>query len=350
MISSAIRCKLASRLLSSLVLFVGAICLSSCVHEWPEPLETRSVTLTVHHTLPWEYRDFNTGIGLTRTEESNDPNLCVRYIYRVYPAGTNQIPVSETVEYRSDLTLADFTTTLAVPAGDYDIWVWTDFVEKDTETGLYYDASSFRAITYKYPYQGDTMRKDAFAGKTEVNVPASIDEVVSIDAEVTVERPLTGYVFISGDLTEFVRGEIARRKIYDAEIDTELQIPTFDFSEYKVKVSYTGYLPCEYDMFKGKPVDSATGVSYMADIRAISETKAAIGFDLFFINGKESSVRVALDIYGPDGERIAGTQNIDIPVNLSTITLVRGNFLTTKASGGVGIDPGFEGEFNIPIN
>ena len=51
-----------------------------------------------------------------------------------------------------------------------------------------------------------------------------------------------------------------------------------------------------------------------------------------------------------DGERIAGFPSLDVPVWLSTITLVKGNFLTTKASGGVGIDPGFDGEFNIKWN
>lgn len=336
------------RLAGSAILVLTGLLLSSCVHEWPEPLETRNVTLAIHHELPWEYRDFNTGIGLdTRSE---DENLEVRYIYRIYPAGTTQIPVSETVEYRSDLSLADFTTTLQVPVGDYDIWVWTDFVRKGSEEGLYYNAGSFRSITYTSPYVGETMRKDAFSGMSEVSVPSSIDENVPVTREITVRRPLTGYVFISSDLNEFVKGEIARRRLPSSNPeDGATGDAAFDFTGYRVKISYTGYLPCEYDMFKGKPVDSATGVSYDASIRALSTTEASIGFDLFFINGKESSVRVAVDIYSPEGERIAGTQNIDIPVNLSTLTLVRGNFLTTKASGGVGISPGFEGEFNIQI-
>lgn len=321
---------------------------TSCVHEWPDPLETREVTLTVHHELPWAYRDFNTGIGLdTRSEEED---LVVRYIYRVYPSGTTEIPVSEHIEYRSDLGLSDFTTVLDVPSGDYDIWVWSDYVRKDSSTGLYYNAGIFRSVTYTSPYHGETMRKDAFSGKAYVSVPSSIDGEVTVTGDLTLRRPLTGYVFVSSDLSEFVKGEIARRKLSSPEESTpEASFPDLDFTGYRVKVSYTGYLPSEYDIFKGKPVDSATGVTYEAEIRALSPTEASVGFDLFFINGTESSVRVAVDIYAPDGERIAGTQNIDIPVSLSTLTIVRGNFLTTKASGGVGISPDFEGEFNIQI-
>ena len=82
----------------------------------------------------------------------------------------------------------------------------------------------------------------------------------------------------------------------------------------------------------------------------LNDNEAVVGFDLFFINGLQSTIRVALDIYDPDGERIAGFPSLDVPVWLSTITLVKGNFLTTKASGGVGIDPGFDGEFNIKWN
>lgn len=341
-------CRLRPILVQTAIICLTMLLQTSCVHEWPEPLETREVTLTVHHELPWEYRDFNTGIGLdTRSEEEN---LAVRYIYRVYPSGTTEIPVSEHIEYRSDLGLSDFTTVLEVPSGDYDIWVWSDYVRKDSSTGLYYNAGSFRSVTYTSPYLGETMRKDAFSGQACVSVPSSIEGEVTVTGELTLRRPLTGYVFVSSDLTEFVKGEIARRKLPTPEESTpEASLPDLDFTGYRVKVSYTGYLPCEYDIFKGKPVDSATGVSYEAGIRALSPTEASVGFDLFFINGTESSVRVAVDIYAPDGERIAGTQNIDIPVSLSTLTIVRGNFLTTKASGGVGISPDFEGEFNIQI-
>lgn len=337
------------KLLTNILMFAALVALavgsSSCVHEWPEPLPTRGVTLTVHHVLPWEQKEFNSGIGMQTREEMQD--LAVRYIYRVYPRGNTSVPVSETIEYRTDLTLADFTTTLDVPVGKFDVYVWTDYVKKDSDTGLYYDAKSFKNITYTKPYKGDTMDKDAFWGLTEVDVPSSIDENVELNYTITVKRPLTGYAFISTDLEEFTKGEIARRKLNRDSETSGGGLPAFDFTGYKVKVSYTGYLPCEFDMFRAKPVDSATGVSFEGQIRVLDDDTAVVGFDIFFINGNESSVRVALDIYDPDGTRIAGFPSLDVPVWLSTITLVKGNFLTTKASGGVGIDPGFDGEFNI---
>lgn len=338
--------KILSRILTLAVLFTLAAATSSCVHEWPEPLPTRGVSFTVHHELKWDQKEFNSGIGMQTREDVND--LAVRYIYRVYPQGNTTNPVIETTEYRTDLTLADFTTELQVPVGKYDVYVWTDFVKKDSDTGLYYDAKNFKAIRYTTPYKGDTMDKDAFAGMIEVDIPSSIDAVIDINYNITVKRPLTGFAFISSDLEEFTKGEIARRKLN--RDGAESGLPAFDFTGYKVKLSYTGYLPCEYDMFRAKPVDSATGVSFEGEIRVLNDNEAVVGFDLFFINGLQSTIRVALDIYDPDGERIAGFPSLDVPVWLSTITLVKGNFLTTKASGGVGIDPGFDGEFNIKWN
>lgn len=331
----------------AVMLAAMAVVSASCVHEWPKSPETRQATLTVRHELPWEGREFNAGVGVpTRID---DPGLVVRYIYRAYPAGTTEMPVVETVDYRSDLTLADFTTTLDLPVGRYDVYVWTDYVKKDSDKGLYYNAGSFRSITYISPYAGDTMGKDAFSGMFTVDVPSVVDETVRLDYDVTVRRPLTGYAFVSTDLDEFVRSEAARRNSQAPEPSAEDGFPAFDFTGYKVKVTYTGYLPCEYDMFKGKPVDSATGVSFEGSIRALNSDEAMVGFDTFFINGKESSVRVAVEVFDPDGARIAFVPSLDVPVSLSTITTVRGNFLTTKAQGGIGIDPGFSGSFDIEV-
>lgn len=340
------------KILNQLALLVAAIVVmtasTSCVHEWPKPIPTRGVTLTVHHELDWGVKEFNSGIG--RGTRVDDNTLAVRYIYRVYPAGTQQMPVAEITDYRDDLTLADFTTVLDIPVGEYDVWVWTDYVDKNAKTGLFYDANSFKNIKYTSPYVGDTMRKDAFAGMFTVKVPESIDETVTIDAEVTVKRPLSGYAFVSSDLSEFVKGEIARRKLkVEDKTKGDPSLEDFDFSQYKVKFVYPAYLPCTYDIFRGKPTDAAVGVTYEGEIRVLDEKRAVIGFDIFFINGQSSSVRVALEIYDAEGNKVAGVSQIDVPIELSKITIVNGNFLTTNANGGIGINPGFNGSFNIEI-
>ena len=50
-----------------------------------------------------------------------------------------------------------------------------------------------------------------------------------------------------------------------------------------------------------------------------------------------------------ENELLSSTDPIDVPLERSKLTIVRGPFLTTQASGGVGIDPGFDGEWNYEI-
>lgn len=74
-----------------------------------------------------------------------------------------------------------------------------------------------------------------------------------------------------------------------------------------------------------------------------------IGFDYFFINGEESSTTVSLEIYDLQNELIASTPPIAFRVQRNCATIIRGKFLTSKASGGVGINPEFDGAFNIHL-
>ncbi|WP_353937103.1 DUF6562 domain-containing protein [uncultured Muribaculum sp.] len=54
-------------------------------------------------------------------------------------------------------------------------------------------------------------------------------------------------------------------------------------------------------------------------------------------------------MYDPDGALIGRVSPVDVSTKRSRNTVVKGRFLTSKATGGVGINPGFDGEFNIEI-
>ena len=68
-----------------------------------------------------------------------------------------------------------------------------------------------------------------------------------------------------------------------------------------------------------------------------------------FVNGNESSVQVALQVEDNMGNVIADIGTIDVPLVRSKVTEVRGAFLTSNAQGGIGVDPGFDDEYNIFI-
>ena len=345
--------KMIRRAVTASILAAASMMPVSCVHQWPEEPEMRDAILTVTHLqLDWDYYHFVTNY---RSRYDSGRPLQIRYIFRIFPEGEQSICVSQTTLYSDDLSRTDFTAQITVPVGRYELRVWSDLVDRDTKEPLYYDATDFKNITYATPYRGGTAEKDAFRGVMTVDVPSTTKEDVHITGTIQLERPLTAFAFVSTDLDEFVRSEIARRGVDSqqpgdgAATDTPAA-PLPDFSGYKVTVSYPGFLPWIYHHFNDKPVDSNTGVKFDTDISIINDREALVGFDSFFINGTESGVRAALDFYDPTGKHIASVPGVDIPVKRGRCTIVRGEFLTSKASGSTGINPDFDGEFNIPWN
>lgn len=333
---------------------------TGCVHEWPDPASGRTVTLHVSHATGWTLADYLIDVRSGRAAaQTRAQSEAVRYLYRVYPAGTTEVCVAEMTRWSTDLTLAPFSEELDLPAGDWDIYIWSDYAAQPGGASLFYDTESFRAITYGSPYRGSTVRKDAFRGVVSVSVPESIDAEVSVDAYVELQRPLTSYAFVATDLREFIVLESTRRETSakdgddatkgpgEGTADVPSRLP--DYEGYTVTVVYPGFLPSVFNNFTDKPVDSSTGISYTSSISELSDDEALLAFDYFFVNGHDSSVTVGVEVADREGNVIARTGAFEIPVVRGRCTVVRGEFLTSKATGGVGISPGFNGDFNIEI-
>lgn len=324
---------------------------TSCVHEWPGLPETRKGRILVKHELPWRLFEWNYS---TRADAPAGP-MAVRYIYEIYPAGTTERAVARYTQIRTDISLADFYAELDLPVGEYDVYVWSDFIYQNSEQSLFYDAQDLSDIKVKSTYKGNTENKDAFQGRFRINVPSTIDQEVPHDYEVLLTRPLTAYAFLSTDLSEFIEQEVRRTgapaldpsKIDPSDIAS--WAPAIDFDHYTARFYYTGYLPVEYSIFRDRPIDSATGVIYEGKMDIVNSDEVLIGFDYFFINGRESSINVAIEIFDPKGEMVAAVPTVTVPVERGRATIVRGEFLTSKAHGGVGINPDFFGEFNVEI-
>ena len=298
---------------------------TSCVHEWPEEAEIKhNIRLTVHNETEWLP---DSVITLTRGNESD---LAINYIFRVYPTGSTSGAVKEFSVIREGLQREDFTTELQLTPGNYDIWVWSDVCDAGSGKSIYYDYSNFSTISYLKPYEGDTNNKDAFRGMTSVEVECSYDEGPTIEATVNLERPFARYEFIATDYAEFVKNGSK------AEGTT-------------VKVIYPTYMPSVFNNFTNTPIDSWTGISFSGGVTEINADEALMGMDYVFVNGKESSVQVALEVYDSKGTKIGNTGIIDVPTVRDRTTIIYGKFLTTLRQDGVGIDPDFEGEYNIEI-
>lgn len=336
------RSKLTRKLSGVLLSLLSLLCLSSCVHEFPELPQRRDVSLLIKHELPWSLFYFD-----LPARSTNDVEGCnVGYTLEIYPHGTTEICVERIRFISDDISLSDFTRKISMPVGHYDVWIWSDYVDPETEKSLFYNSDDFHAISLIEPYRGDTYRKDAFQGMVEVCVPKSDEEVVRIEAEVTLRRPLTGYAFIANDVKEFIEQETRR---LGPERSVPSHAPTIDFRNYTAKITYTGYIPYLYSIFRNKPIDSMLGVSYTGPIEITESGDALLAFDTALINGEESTLTMTLEVYDSKGELVSAMPGIVIPTKRNRATIVEAPFLTTKAQGGVDVDATFNGEFNIKI-
>lgn len=329
------------------VALATAIGASSCVHQYPEEItEDYELVFTVLQDTQWlpDYDMF-----LTREGEGS---LAIRYDFRVYPKGNTTYPVKEFTIVKEDLTRADYTTTVMLPEGEFDIYCWSDYCTVADGAPIYYDDSNFGAITYIKPYEGDTELRDAFRGVTTVKVEApDYFEPVPSEGTITLSRPVARYRIYSIDLEDFIDHEVTRGKLMPpSEVAAGANAARYArLQDYVVKVIYPLYMPAVFDNFSNNPIDSWTGISFTGSMVQASQEEALLAFDYVYVNGEESGVQVMIEVYDPDGMLIARSSTMTIPTKRNRTTNVYGKFLTTLRSDGVGINPDFDGEYNIEL-
>jgi len=231
--------------------------------------------------------------------------------------------------------------------GDYRLVVWADYVDANSISDKYYDTSDFAEIILngENGHPGSNPYRDAFYGETSVRI--NMPNEPATEAEVLLKRPMAKYTFVSNDLREFLDKETSRmRNVPEADM-APLQAPPL--TDYTVRIVYTRYMPCSFNLHTGKPADSRTGVEYRSLISVMDDDNAQLAFDFIFTNGTETSVAVAMEVIHKDGTVVGRMPQFDVPLKRSHHTIITGKFLTTKSGGDIGINPGFDGDFNIEI-
>lgn len=339
--------KLAKSLFGAAALLAAALTASSCVHQYPEMDDTATVYLNVVQETDWLP---DSVVTLTR---AGDADVVIRYDFRVYPKGNTSNCIKEFSIFKTDLNRADYVTTLELMPGEYDLWCWSDYAYASNDEAVYYDDSNFSSITYIKPYEGDTDLRDVFRGMTSFSIEeAGYEELKPVDATIVLSRPFARYKFIAVDLADFIENEQTRGKMAPNDpnkVPQDASQRWAKLSDYRVKVIYPMYMPAVFDNFRNNPIDSWTGVSFDCRMLQMSATEAQLAMDYVMVNGQESGVQVMLEVYDPDGILLARTNTITVPTKRDRTTLIYGKFLTTMRSDGVGINPDFDGEFNIEI-
>ena len=323
------------------------------VHEWPEEeqvvetVEPEAPTFTLH-------LDFSTELPLYQemeyaTRATKLSSYMIRYIVHVFEAdedGNFTRTVFKRIVQTADVSDSlDVDIPIQLDYGSYRFMVWTDYVQSSSAADLFYCADDFADIylTDNDDHQGCTDARDAFRGTVESEFSESVTE-----ATAEMVRPLAKYYFIANDLQEFFARHAATKT--DDDDSRSESVRTVNLDDYTIVFYYPNYMPDTYNMYTDRPGNSATGVYFTGDIVQLSSTEAQLGFDYIIINGTESSVQVALALYSKDtGEQISMTDAITLPLKRSTYTIVRGAFLTSSASGNIGIVPDFDGSYNIRI-
>ena len=341
-----------------------AFLLVSCdVHEFPGPTEPAKYPVVLDLTFDTELPVYQTVDVKTRVLD--DPQAYnLRYTVCIYRADAEgafgreeerRMVVTKSVTAQPDLRIET-----QLEEGAYRFIVWTDFVDAGTQEHKFFRTDDFSEVALlTSEYAGSTEFRDAFRGRADAAIakPAQEGPIV---VPVPMTRPQARYSFVSTDLTEFMTRVQALRESREHSASQDAGAsqdadpadePTrsIDLDDFRVVVHYAGYVPSSFNLFTDQTADASTGVQFESRITRTSDSEASLGFDYVLVNEGEASVKVSLEVYGRDGTQLSATNPFDIPLMRGRHTIVRGNFLTSEASGGIGIDPGFDGDWNYPV-
>lgn len=291
--------------------------------------------LSVNFTLP------DASMPCFTPEPTKSRAGCVlRCVAELCKSGTGELVLHKAItpELQADGTCK---VDLHLSEGDYDLRLWVDYADPDAPLDdLFYHTESLQAVTvFTDPYVSNTDAKDAAYGNSNGIMVSGEGTAVTM----ALQRPLAKFEFITTDLEAFIDNEL------EAALSRGADPPSgsLDLAKYKVMFHYVGFLPGIFNMSTDKPSDSVTGVSFSGRISRIDNGEVSLGFDYVFVNGVESAVSVQVGIYDEDGTMLSMTKPITVPLLRSKHTLLKGAFMTADASGGVSIDPSYDGEYNI---
>lgn len=336
----------------------------SCdVHQWPAPVpepepEPEGPPVTVTMGLEYEtayylwehYYDpllgkieeayptlmlFPDYPGTSLRYDNVQPEGCLQVHAKVFSTSTPSRCVAEQViTYDIDGNYdGDFEMELP-ESGTYDVVVWTQLLAPG-QTAPYYDASSFSQIhIIPKNYKGNTDYRDGYRGRIRIDAATEINGRYVV----RMERPMGKFELVTTDLSEFLDRETVARRLPTRAVP----------EDYRVIISFPMYYPNSYSALDDRLENATTGVAFETQMTVTGVGEASLGFEYVMLNNiADGAVQARVDVYRLDGTHVAGSTMLTIPMRRDHHTLLRGAFLTIDDNGGVGIDPGFNGDHNV---
>ena len=326
---------------------------SCSVYEWPDESTPAQLEMRlVFEGEMTEYKEVDYGTRSTESSLTSD-ELDIRYTFRFYPAlpgggySDREAPDYTAVLSRPASEGLDCSFRVSLPEGKWQVRCWTDYVRKGSVEDLFYEASDFAEITLPEDYLANTDYKDAFMGSAEVSLRRVGQKQAPMSVSLEMERPLAKFRFVATDFDQLVTKVVREQKSVAAAVSSSsvaaTPAETFDPKDYSVRFRYTSFLPSVFDMFKDKPVDSRTGVSFDSELIPLSETEVLMGFDYVMVNGHESDVYVEVSLYDSEtGNLLSSTTALPVPLVRGKVTTVNVALLTMDTGGGITVNPAFE--------
>ncbi len=320
------------------ILIFGFVSLlfSSCdtVYEFPGSDAIDPTSINCRIMLTEDLSD-EVYVDIDSKSEESRYIRCKISIYNYDDALSTSTPVIHDVFYppipEDDILTIDRTYDLQ--AREYKIAVWIDGVATEEDIDNYYYTESLAAVEIMMPYAGDIYNKDAIAARDTID--------------------LTGFQYSwSGDYLKVLETyhPFGQYEIITTDLQKALSKADLSVEEIITKVSYTGYLPSIYNIVEGRLTDAVLGVSYDAQIVALSDSTAHITTDFVMVNGSSTEVSVQLEFYDSEGIALNTASISGIPIEKHAKTTIYGEFLTVSSSSGITVDNEYEGEINIYLD
>ena len=84
------------------------------------------------------------------------------------------------------------------------------------------------------------------------------------------------------------------------------------------------------------------------DVKSVL-TKSNLPVAELFVNGESSQINLTLEVYDKNNTLLNVYSGINVPIERSKTTIIRGEYLTNRKDPGIGIDPGFDGDIDINL-
>ena len=271
--------------------------------------------------------------------------VCLRYVIDLYrETSSNSIFVERQILFADvDDPNPQAIATFKVDATKYKVLIWCDYVQDDVREAWYYNTDDLKHILYSDEEVLDNNDKDVFTNMLNVDLTeyyyADGDHELVYD--VNLERPKGRFKCVTTDMEDYL-------KTADASVE-----------EITAVVTYVQYVSAGYNVEEQKPNYFEATRTFMSKARVDEEGKLELCYDYVFVNGKQTNVKINFGFYRGDvtftengeviGDNISTWSGIVVPLKRNMETVVEGRMLTASfGTGGVGINPGFEGEMVIP--